>query len=71
VNEPMKQENNDFPKLSNPALRALQNAGISKLAQLTKMAEAELLQLHGMGPNALGKLRQALSKRGLSFREAK
>ena len=62
------QNNSDFPKLAKPAQRALQNAGINKLKQLTEITEVELMQLHGMGPNALGKLKQALAERGLSFR---
>ena len=65
------QDTNDFPKLAKPAQRALQNAGIHTLEQLTNATEAELLQLHGMGQNALGQLRQALEGRGLSFREEK
>ena len=59
---------NDLPKISAPAQCALQSAGITSLKQLTKVSEAELLQLHGMGPNALGKLREALKANGLSFR---
>jgi hypothetical protein len=58
----------DLPKIAAPAQRALQSVGIATLEQLTKITEAELLQLHGMGPNVLGKLRQALAERGLSFR---
>lgn len=61
------QQNSDFPKISNPALRALNGAGYIRLEQLTQISEAELLKLHGMGPNALGKLREALAARGLSF----
>lgn len=61
----------DLPKLAAPAQRALQNTGIHSLEQLTQVTEAELLQLHGMGPNALSKLRQALAECDLSFREAK
>jgi hypothetical protein len=64
-------DSNDFPKLASPARRALQGAGITRLRQLTKITEEELLQLHGMGPNALGKLREALETNGLSFRESK
>ena len=58
----------DLPKISAPAQRALTAAGITTLAQLTKISEAELSQLHGMGPNALGRLREALKEQGLSFR---
>ena len=60
-----------LPKISAPAQRALQSAGITNLKQLTRVSEAELMQLHGMGPNALGKLREALKERGLSFRKLK
>ncbi len=67
----MKLENNDLPKISAPAQRALQSAGITTLKQLTEITKEELLQLHGMGPNAVGKLQEALKANGLSFREPK
>jgi hypothetical protein len=58
----------DFPpKLSKPAQRALANAGYTQLDQLTAAREADLAKLHGMGPKALGQLRQALAERGASF----
>lgn len=57
----------DFPKISNPALRALNAAGYTRLEQLTLVSEAELLRLHGMGPKAIRILREALSAQGLSF----
>lgn len=56
-----------FPKLAAPAQRALAGAGYTHLEQLTKVTEAELGKLHGMGPNALKTLRQALADNGLSF----
>ena len=62
----MKQDN-DLPKLSAPAQRALASAGISHLEQLTKFSEKEIKQLHGIGPNALEQLRRALKAKGLSF----
>jgi hypothetical protein len=55
-------------KLGAPAERALAGAGIKNLKQLTKFSEAEIKQLHGVGPNAIGKLRQALADQGLSFK---
>ena len=67
----MKQDNqnkNDFPKIGAPATRALKTAGYSRLEQLTKVSEAELGQLHGMGPKALGILRETLKEKGLSFK---
>lgn len=65
------QKQNDLPKLAAPAQRALQSAGISTLQQLSKISKEELLQLHGMGPNAVGKLEEALKANKLSFRESK
>ena len=67
----MKGRDVDLPKLAAPAQRALQSAGITSLHQLTSVTEAELMQLHGMGKNALGSLRKALRANGLSFRTLK
>lgn len=58
----------DFPNIGKPAQRALISAGYTNLKQLTKVTEAELGQLHGMGPKALGLLRDALNEKGLSFK---
>jgi len=66
----MKQEIVDLPKIGAPATRALLAAGYTRLEQLTKVSEAELSRLHGMGPKALGILREALSARKLTFAEA-
>ena len=60
----------DFPKLAAPARRALAGAGYTRLAHLAKVTEADLLALHGLGPNALAALRAALQARGLSFKAA-
>jgi hypothetical protein len=58
----------DFPAgVSNPALRALHAAGYTRLDQLTTVSERELLALHGMGPKAIGILREALQAQGKSF----
>jgi uncharacterized protein YdhG (YjbR/CyaY superfamily) len=62
------QSENDFPKIGAPAIRALEAAGYSRLKQLTKVSEAEVGQLHGMGPKALGILRETLKEKGLSFK---
>jgi DNA-directed RNA polymerase alpha subunit len=67
----MKQDTSDLPKLAAPARRALTSAGITNLKDLTKVSEDELIQLHGMGKNALGTLRDALKAKRLSFRESK
>jgi hypothetical protein len=49
------------------ARRALAGAGYLRLEQLTTVTERDLKKLHGMGPKALGVLREALAARGLSF----
>jgi len=67
-----KKQAGDLPaKLGAPAERALSGAGIKNLKHLTKFSEAEIKQLHGVGPNAIGKLRRALADQGLSFAETK
>jgi len=64
--------NSDFPSgLSQPALRALAGAGLTSLQTLTRVSEAELKQLHGMGPKGIDTLRRALAAQGLSFRNGK
>jgi hypothetical protein len=68
----MTQQENDLPtKLSAPARRALAGAGYVRLEQLTRICEAELKKLHGIGPNALKQLRLALNAKGLSFADGK
>ena len=68
MSEKKIQPENDLPAgLSQPALRALAGAGIRDLAQLSKFSEAEISRLHGIGPNALEKLRLALAGKNLSF----
>jgi hypothetical protein len=58
----------DFPKTSKPAERALIAAGYTRLEHLTKVSEKEVSKLHGMGPKALGILKEALKAKGLSFK---
>jgi hypothetical protein len=57
-----------FPKIPQPAMRALANAGFHRLEQLTETSESKLGKLHGMGPKALGLLKQALAEEGKTFR---
>ncbi|MFF2887288.1 DNA-binding protein [Paenibacillus sp. NPDC057967] len=54
-----------FPKLAKPAQRALANAGYTKLSQLSGESEAELMKLHGMGPNAMKVLKEALAEQAM------
>jgi len=58
----------DLPdKLSAPARRALDGAGLTSLEKLAKKREADVAALHGMGPKALGLLKGAMKKQGLKF----
>ena len=65
----MKEINqyNPFNKLSQPAQRALANAGIKTLDDLAKITQKELMRLHGVGPASLPVLQAALAEEGLSF----
>jgi hypothetical protein len=53
--------------LSKPARRALAAAGYVRLEQLTEVSEVEIMELHGMGPSAMERLRSALAARGQGF----
>lgn len=55
--------------LASPARRALVDAGLTRVSQLSKRKRAAIAELHGMGPNALKKIDIAMSKRGLKFLE--
>ncbi len=62
----------DLPAgLGKPATRALIAAGYTRLDQFTKIKEADLLKLHGVGPKALGRIRSALQVSGQSFADPK
>jgi uncharacterized protein YdhG (YjbR/CyaY superfamily) len=55
--------------LAAPARRALEREGITTLAALSRYSEREILQLHGMGPSTMPKLKRALQQGGLSFKQ--
>lgn len=56
-----------FAFLAAPARRALARAGIADFSGLAAISETELLALHGMGPNAVSKLRAEMAARGVRF----
>jgi hypothetical protein len=62
-------EGDGLPRIGAPATRALAAIGVTRLAQLTEHRAVDLEQLHGMGPRAIGILRQALADNGLSLRD--
>lgn len=61
------QPASDFPKIGEPARRALEEAGYTRLEQLPGVRATDLLRLHGVGPKALRLLREALAEKGLTF----
>ena len=66
-----QEPESDLPAgLAKPAQRALAGAGYMRLEQFTKLREAEVMRLHGMGPNALDQIRRALAAKGLSFADS-
>jgi hypothetical protein len=66
---PMPSSQDDLPKLASPARRALANAGIRQLIDLTRITEAEFARLHGIGPNAVATLKAAMKARRLAFKK--
>ncbi|MEW2353563.1 hypothetical protein [Spirillospora sp. NPDC029432] len=59
----------DLPRaIGRPATRALAAAGITTLAQVAELTEAELRAMHGVGPKAVGVLGEALAAGGRSFK---
>jgi len=64
------KEKEDYPfnKLAKPARRALANAGITNLKQLSNLKETELMQLHGIGKNALLMLKLAMADQNITFK---
>lgn len=62
------QQASDFPKsIGRPATGALLEAGYTRLEQLTRLTEADIKALHGVGPKAIDILRATLAEKGLSF----
>lgn len=64
-----KPEVGFLSELAAPARRALENAGIDSLAKLSKFRESEILNLHGIGPSPIPKLRTALKVKNLDFKK--
>lgn len=63
-----KPENGFLSELVAPARRALEGKGLTTLPKLAKHTEAQILELHGMGPSSIPKLRKALKAKGLAFK---
>lgn len=55
----------DLPRgIGRPATQALTSAGITTLAQVAELTEAELLAMHGVGPKAVRILRETIGGTG-------
>ena len=68
MSETEMQSFEDWPRgAGNPARRALEAAGYTRLEQLAGVRSADLAKLHGVGPKVLRVLAEALAARGLSF----
>lgn len=63
----MNAVESDLPNIGKVARRELAIAGYTRLEQLTRVSEADLAGLHGVGPKALSILRVALAERGWAF----
>ncbi|WP_437479948.1 DNA-binding protein [Sorangium sp. So ce1014] len=66
--KPKEQPESALPKgIGKPATRALAAAGVTRLDQVTRFSEAELLAIHGVGPKAVGVIKAALETQGKSL----
>ncbi len=54
--------------LAQPAKRALDSAGIHVLTDFSRFTEVEISVLHGVGKNALTKIKKVLAENGISFK---
>jgi hypothetical protein len=62
-------ENPLFRRLSAPARRALESAGISTVEHLAQHTRRDINALHGIGPLTMLQLDKTLNERGLRFKE--
>jgi tRNA G26 N,N-dimethylase Trm1 len=55
----------DVPKISAPANRALEIAGLTTLEKVARARRREVAALHGMGPRGIRILAEAIEAAGL------
>jgi DNA-directed RNA polymerase alpha subunit len=58
-------------RLAAPARRALENAGITNIEQLSHYSIQEILNLHGLGNSSIQVLTEALANIGKTFSQDK
>lgn len=66
---PAVEPGTPLPRIGAPATRALTAHGVTRLEQLSGMSAAELSSLHGVGPVAVARLREAMRDAGMALRE--
>jgi predicted RecB family nuclease len=66
--EERKPKDSFLALLAAPARRALEREKIKTLEDLAKWNEKDILNLHGIGPSSIPKLKKALNENGLSFK---
>lgn len=57
-----------FPKIAQPAIRALHSIDITYLEQLSTVTKEELLALHGMGKRGIEILELEMKEHGIQFK---
>ena len=63
-----REEGTPLPRgIGAPATRALREAGVTTLEQVTSYAAAQLAAMHGVGPIAISRLLDALAEQGLAL----
>jgi hypothetical protein len=55
-------------KLAKPAVRAIQNAGLTSLNDIASFSEKDFSNLHGIGKNVMSIVQQVLSENCLNFK---
>ena len=58
----------ELPKIAAPAQRALAAINVTSLEALENFSRKEILDLHGMGPNAFGNIEAAMKEAGFEFK---
>lgn len=58
-----------FANMAAPVRRAMENNNIKTLKQLSRKTEAEVLEMHGVGPSAIPRLKRMMETEGLGFKK--
>lgn len=64
---PFNEMNTPLPKLAAPAQRALASANVTVLEDLSVFTEQQVMDLHGMGKNAMRILKEAMENANVHF----